>query len=93
MMSEPHLPGSEFGEVQHALWRKQFEALRDGDRFFYANDPVLAELESRYGITYKHSLRELITLDGRVPAKKLPADVFFAPEPVRAGAAPARRRG
>ena len=93
MMSEPHPAGSELGEVQDALWRKQFEALRDGDRFFYANDPVLTELESRYGITYKHSLRELITLDGRVPAKKLPTDVFFAPEPVRAGAAPARRRG
>ncbi len=92
MMSEPHLPGSELGELQSALWRKQFEALRDGDRFFYLNDPVLAELESRYGITYRHSLRELITLDGKVSAKKLPANVFFAPAPVRVGAAPAGRR-
>lgn len=83
MMSEPHLPGSELGEVQDALWRRQFEALRDGDRFFYANDPVLGELESSYGLTYKHSLRELISLDGGVPAKKLPEDVFFAPTPQR----------
>lgn len=85
MMSEPHVAGSELGEVQYALWRRQFEALRDGDRFFYANDPVLAEFESRYGVSYKHSLRELIALDGGVAAKKLPANVFFAPEPQRAG--------
>jgi Animal haem peroxidase len=83
MMSEPHLAGSELGEVQSAMWRRQFEALRDGDRFFYLNDPVLAEIESRYAITYKHSLRELITLDGKVAAKKLPPNVFFAPEPAR----------
>ncbi len=93
MMSEPHLAGSELGEVQEAMWRRQFEALRDGDRFFYANDPVLAELESRYGVSYKHSLRELITLDGGVAAKKLPPNVFFAPEPQRATATAARRRG
>jgi hypothetical protein len=82
MMSEPHLPGSELGEVQSAMWRRQFEALRDGDRFFYLNDPVLGEIESRYGISYRHSLRELITLDAGVPARKLPEDVFFAQPPV-----------
>jgi hypothetical protein len=83
MMSEPHLPGSELGELQSAMWRRQFEALRDGDRFFYLNDPVLGEIESRYGIGYRHSLRELITIDGGVPARKLPEDVFFAPAPQR----------
>jgi hypothetical protein len=90
MMSEPHLPGSELGELQSALWRKQFEALRDGDRLFYQGDPVLGELEARYGISYRHSLRELITLDAGVSAKKLPANVFFAPAPVATAAA--RRR-
>ena len=34
-------PGTEFGPVQLALWRRQFTALRDGDRFFYGRDPVL----------------------------------------------------
>ncbi|MGO9488136.1 MAG: peroxidase family protein [Solirubrobacteraceae bacterium] len=92
MMSEPHLPGSELGELQQALWRKQFEALRDGDRFFYLNDPTLATLESRYGLTYKHSLSELISLDGKVSRQQQPqADVFYAPTPVRGGAAPSRR--
>ncbi len=81
MLSEPHRSGSELGELQQALWRRQFEALRDGDRFFYLNDPVLAEIESAYGITYRHSLSELITLDSGVPAKRLAANVFFAPLP------------
>ncbi|HEY0516514.1 MAG TPA: peroxidase family protein, partial [Solirubrobacteraceae bacterium] len=63
MLAEPHPAGSELGELQQATWRRQFEALRDGDRFFYLNDPVLAELESRYGVSYKHSLRELIAID------------------------------
>ncbi len=84
MMAEPHLPGSEMGELQQALWRRQFEALRDGDRFFYLNDPVLGELESRYGITYRHSLSELIVLDAGV--KGLAANVFYAPAPAHESA-------
>ena len=41
MVAEPHVPGTEFGELQLAMWKKQFQALRDGDRFFYGNDPAL----------------------------------------------------
>ena len=81
MVSEPHLPGSELGELQQALWRKQFEALRDGDRFFYANDPVLPKIKREYGITYRHSLSELISLDAGVPAVRLGQEMFTAPEP------------
>jgi hypothetical protein len=32
MVSERHVGGTEFGELQRAIWREQFEALRDGDR-------------------------------------------------------------
>jgi hypothetical protein len=32
MMAEPHVGGSELGALQSATWRRQFEALRDGDR-------------------------------------------------------------
>ena len=49
MISEPHVAGTEFGELQLALWRKQFEALRDGDRFFYANDPELERSNTNTG--------------------------------------------
>ena len=41
------------GELNNAMWRKQFAALRDGDRFFYAHDPVL----SNPAVNAIHSLR------------------------------------
>ena len=63
MVSERHVPGTEFGELQLAMWTKQFEALRDGDRFFYRNDPVLQLIERLYGISYRHTLADLIRLN------------------------------
>ena len=60
MLSEPHVPGTEFGELQLAMWKRQFEALRDGDRFFYANDPALKDIQRRYGITYRRTLAQVI---------------------------------
>ncbi len=83
MLAEPHVRGSELGPLQLALWRRQFDSLRDGDRFFYGNDPVLARIQRRFGITYRHTLGQLITLDAGVPARNLPRDVFFAPLPPR----------
>jgi hypothetical protein len=63
MLSERHVPGTEFGPLQLAMWKKQFEALRDGDRFFYLNDPDLARIDRTFGITYRHSLADLIALN------------------------------
>ena len=63
MVSEQHVPGTEFGELQLAIWKKQFEALRDGDRFFYLNDPELRLTERLFGITYRHTLAEIIELN------------------------------
>jgi hypothetical protein len=63
MISERHVPGTEFGELQRATWKKQFEALRDGDRFFYLNDPQLAVIETSFGISFRHTLAELIRLN------------------------------
>jgi hypothetical protein len=60
MVSEPHVPGTELGPLQLAIWKRQFEALRDGDRFYYDNDPILAVIERFYGITYRHTLADLI---------------------------------
>ena len=81
MVSEPAVRGSELGPLQYALWRKQFEALRDGDRFFYANDPTLAAIKSAYGITFKRTLMQLLTLDAGVPKGQVPGNVFFARAP------------
>src|SRR4029077_1202007 len=63
MVSEPHVAGTEFGRLQLAIWKTQFQALRGGERFFYRNDPVLQQIRDTYGITYRHTLAELIALD------------------------------
>ena len=60
MLSERHVPGTDFGELQLAMWKQQFQALRDGDRFFYLNDPVLAEIQRLFGITYRRTLGQII---------------------------------
>jgi hypothetical protein len=51
MVSEPHVAGSELGELQKAIWTRQFRSLRDGDRFFFAGDPVLSVIRQQYGIS------------------------------------------
>ena len=68
MMCERHVPGTEFGDLQLAIWQRQFEALRDGDRFFYANDPALADIKRRYGISFRRTLAQVIeqNSDGHV---------------------------
>jgi peroxidase len=37
LMAEDHLRGSSLGPTEQAILAQQFEALRDGDRYFYAN--------------------------------------------------------
>ena len=63
MVSEKHVPGTEFGELQLALWKKQFEATRDGDRFFYLNDPALRLIDATFGIDPRHTLAEIVKLN------------------------------
>jgi hypothetical protein len=77
MVSEAHVPGTEFGELQLAMWRKQFQALRDGDRFFYLNDPGLQMIRQRLGIDYRHSLADLIALNTDIPRDELADNVFI----------------
>ena len=45
MIAEPHVPGTEFGELQLAIWTREFQKLRDGDRFFYGNDQGLTYIQ------------------------------------------------
>ena len=76
MLAEPHRPGAEFGELQLAIWRRQFQALRDGDRFHYLNDPGLSRIRWQYGIDYRHDLGDLIALNTDIPRSALPPNVF-----------------
>jgi hypothetical protein len=77
MVSEPHVTGTEFGELQLAMWTRQFEALRDGDRFFYGNDPALAAITELYGIDYRVSLADLIVANTEIARDDLPASAFL----------------
>jgi hypothetical protein len=60
MLAEAHVPGTEFGELQLAIWTKQFQALRDGDRFFYGNDQGLNYIRNTYGIDFRRTLGQII---------------------------------
>lgn len=75
MVSEPHIAGTEFGPLQYAIWLKQFQALRDGDRFFYANDPALNQIAKQYGINFRLTLAQIVRLN---TGEQLPANVFRA---------------
>ena len=41
VLAEEHLPGKSVGRTLHAMLKAQFEKLRDGDFYFYLNDPYL----------------------------------------------------
>jgi hypothetical protein len=76
MVAEPRVRGSELGELQLAIWQRQFADLRDGDRFFHAGDPVLETIRHRYGIDHRHDLGDLIALNTDVPREALAPTVF-----------------
>ena len=48
MVAEEPIPGTLFGETVTKFMELQFGALRDGDRFFYQNDPVLTAEEKTW---------------------------------------------
>ena len=81
ILAEDHVKGSEFGELQAAIWKAQFEALRNGDRFFYENYPALAAIRDEFGVEFQHSLAEIIALNTEQEPGDLQGNVFLiAPE-------------
>lgn len=78
MLAEPHLADSELGALQAAMWRQQFAALRDDDRFFHANrdDPSLALIRRRFGLDHRVTLAQLIEANTALGPGDLPDDVF-----------------
>jgi hypothetical protein len=78
MVSEPHVRGTEFGELQLAMWKREFEALRNGDRFFYGHDRELGRIEDEYGLSYKHSLAEIVAMNTDLDPGDLQDEVFEA---------------
>jgi hypothetical protein len=76
-LAERHASGSELGELQRAIWAREFTRLRDGDRFFYGNDPGLTEIRNLYGIDFRRSLGDIIAQNTGLPRTELPPNVFF----------------
>jgi hypothetical protein len=76
MVAEAHVRGTEFGELQRSIWTEQFRALRDGDRFFYRNDPGLSAIRRTYGIDFRVTLAEVIAANSDVPLDDLSPNVF-----------------
>jgi hypothetical protein len=77
MVSERHAAGSDMGELQRAIWRRQFEAIRDGDRFFYRNDlTLLNAIRDAFGIDYRRTLAQIIR--DNVPGAQVEDNVFEA---------------
>ena len=60
MLAEAHVRGTEFGGLQREIWKREFESLRDGDRFFHGNDPALQQIRSQFGIDYRRTLAQII---------------------------------
>jgi hypothetical protein len=85
MMAEPHVSGSEFGELQLAIWKKQFQALRDGDRFFFGNQPVLNDIRNLLGIDFHKTLAQVIAANTDIPIGDLNANVFVVANAAAAG--------
>ncbi len=79
MISEKHVPGTEFGETQRAIWTKQFQALRDGDRFFFGNDGNLTLIRLSFGIDFRKDLGDVIALNTDLERGDLADNVFLAP--------------
>jgi hypothetical protein len=79
MLAEKHVTGVEMGELQLAIWKDQFRAARDGDRFFYLNDPLQTFIRNNFGIDSRKRLSQVIALNTDIPAAELPVNVFRIP--------------
>ena len=73
MLAEDHLPDSALGETMDALIRDQFTRLRDGDPFYYENDPELEAVEAKLAST---RLSHVILQNTEI--ESLQCNVFFA---------------
>lgn len=74
IVSEAHLPGSMFGETAIAIVGQQLEALRNGDRFYYENDPDLTPDDKAW--LKQTRLSEVIRRNTGI--EHLQENVFFA---------------
>ena len=81
MVSEPHLPGSDFGALQYAIWKKQFEDLRDGDPDFYLWNRRLENLARNLeplGLDYRQTLADIVANNTVLNSSDMSSQLFVA---------------
>jgi peroxidase len=76
ILAEDRLPGKSVGTTMHAMLKAQFENLRDGDFYFYRNDPFLP-IKKRIQIL---STRFSDVLKRNTKLTNLQSNVFFTEE-------------
>lgn len=99
-LAEDHLAGASLGPLMTAALVDQFARLRDGDRFFYAGDPLL-DSPDVHGLVDLSSVTVMDLLDWNTAMQGMPRSFFMIPEPSTAAlmlglttvAALGRRRG
>ena len=63
MVAEPHVAGSELGQLQLAIWKRSSRRFATATASSTRTTRSWPRSSRRYGITYKHTLAELIKLN------------------------------
>lgn len=80
MVSEPHLPGSDMGALQHAMWRHEFESLRDGDANHYLwnwNLHRLSRTLKGLGLDWRQSLSDVVINNTNLDVSSVRSNLFL----------------
>jgi len=76
MVAEPHVAGTEFGELMLAIWKEQFTASRTGP-LLLPEDPLQSYIRQNFGIDSRRTPRPGHRLEHGYPVGALPATVFL----------------
>lgn len=86
LMAEDHEPGLSFGRTCFRIWKREFERIRDGDRFYFradnafssqvANVPEVIEMLRPAGET--DIFRRILLDNTNISEDELPPKLFFA---------------
>lgn len=76
VLAEDLVPGALVGETQVALFKLQFEALRDGDRFYWRNQFKGPENKANRKLIRSTTLSKLITRNTDIKRREIGRDAF-----------------
>ncbi len=90
-LAEDHMPGSMVGETFRAIIADQFERLRDGDRFWYENDPYFLANPSLLDEVRRTTLSDIIRRNTEIGSEL--SDNAFGGRPPRVSVLSSRSEG